>query len=69
MAKNMEEPRCPYCVLGVGFRTMKILSTGRQICDNCGHIASPTDTAFRCPCKKCQAVDRSPFVRRWRREA
>jgi hypothetical protein len=65
--KAAKEPRCPYCVLVAGFRAMKILSNGRQICENCGHIIFPNDAAFKCPCQRCLEVDFSPRIRRLRR--
>ena len=65
--KKAKEARCPYCVLGLGFREMKVLANGRQICEHCGHIAFPNDTTFKCPCQKCLEVDFSPKIRRLRR--
>jgi len=65
--KRSREPRCPYCVLGKGFRVMKVLQNGRQICENCGHIVFPNDMAFRCPCPKCLEANFSPRIRRLRR--
>lgn len=54
--KKTKQPRCPYCVLGSGFRPMKVLSNGRQICEKCGHIVFPNDTEFRCPCPRREFV-------------
>lgn len=65
--KKAKQPRCPYCVLDAGFRPMKVLSNGRQICETCGHIIFPDDKAFRCPCQKCLDVNLSPRIRRLRR--
>jgi hypothetical protein len=65
--KLAKGPRCPYCVLDSGFRAMKVLPNGRQICENCGHIIFPDDTAFKCPCRKCLEITFSPRVRRLRR--
>src|SRR5580704_2490457 len=67
--RKTKEPRCPYCVVGTGFRAMKVLSNGRQICENCGHIVFPKDEAFRCPCQKCLEVVFSPRIRRLRPES
>jgi predicted RNA-binding Zn-ribbon protein involved in translation (DUF1610 family) len=58
-----KEPRCPYCVSEKKFRPMKVLKNGRQICESCGHIIFPHDTAFRCPCPKCLEVQLSPRIR------
>jgi len=66
LKKAQQEPRCPYCVLGTGFRLMKVLSNGRQICEKCGHIVFPNDMAFRCPCPKCIVVNLSSRIRRLR---
>lgn len=65
--KAPKEPRCPYCVVDQTFLAMTILSNGRLICKNCGHIVFPNDTAFRCPCPKCIDVNLSPYIRRLRR--
>jgi len=46
---------------------MTVVSKGRLICENCGHIVFPNDTAFRCPCLKCVEVNLSPRIRRFRR--
>jgi predicted RNA-binding Zn-ribbon protein involved in translation (DUF1610 family) len=61
--KDKKEPRCPYCVSDKKFRVMKVLENGRQICERCGHIIFPHDTAFRCPCPKCLEVQLSPRIR------
>jgi len=59
-------PRCPYCVTGQKFRPMKVLPNGRQICESCGHIIFPHDSAFRCPCERCLQVHFSPRLRPFR---
>lgn len=64
-AKN-KEPRCPYCIADEKFFPMTVLSNGRLICKNCGHIVFPNDTAFKCPCQKCQEITLSPRVRKLR---
>jgi Zn finger protein HypA/HybF involved in hydrogenase expression len=38
---------------------MTVLSDGRLICHNCGHIVFPNDAAFRCPCPNCLEVNLS----------
>ena len=53
---NTDVARCPYCVSGNGFREMRVLENGRQICESCGHIIFPDDRAFWCPCQKCLEV-------------
>lgn len=58
-----KEARCPYCVVGDTFPPMTVLSNGRLICSNCGHIGIPNDPAFKCPCQKCLEIDFSPRVR------
>ncbi len=61
-----KEPRCPYCTVEDEFFPMTVLSNGRLICKNCGHIVFPNDTAFKCPCQKCQEITLSPRVRKLR---
>jgi hypothetical protein len=62
-----EGNRCPYCVEDDGFRAMNVLTNGRLICQNCGHIVFPDDSAFKCPCLKCVEINFSPKIRRLRR--
>ncbi len=62
-----KEVRCPYCVFDDKFHPMIVLPNGRLICEKCGHIVFPNDTAFRCPCLKCVEINCSPSVRRIRR--
>lgn len=64
--RQEKEARCPYCIVDDKFPPMAVLSNGRLICKNCGHIVFPNDTAFRCPCKKCLEISFSPRVRRLR---
>ena len=45
--------RCPYCVLGEGFRPMVAHLDERFICSKCGHLANPRDKDFRCSCPEC----------------
>jgi hypothetical protein len=59
-----EESRCPYCIANDKFSPMSVLSNGRLICEKCGHIVFPNDTAFRCPCAKCLEITFSPRIRR-----
>lgn len=61
-----KEPRCPYCIAEEQFFPMTVLSNGRLICKNCGHIVFPGDTAFKCPCQKCQEITLSPRMRKLR---
>ena len=58
-----KEARCPYCVVDGDFHPMRLLSHDRLICEKCGHIVFPNDTAFRCPCQKCLEIHFSPRVR------
>jgi predicted RNA-binding Zn-ribbon protein involved in translation (DUF1610 family) len=62
-----KEARCPYCVVDDTFHRMMVLSNGRSICEKCGHIVFPHDTAFRCPCPKCLEISCSPRIRKIRR--
>jgi hypothetical protein len=64
---QQKESRCPYCVVDGDFHPMRLLSNGRLICEKCGHIVFPNDTAFRCPCQKCLEIHFSPRVRGLRR--
>jgi hypothetical protein len=61
-----EDARCPYCIQDDKFRVMNVLSNGRLICGNCGHIVFPDDSAFKCPCLKCVEINFSPKIRRLR---
>jgi hypothetical protein len=56
IAVNMTVVRCPYCVAGDDFRPMTILSDGRLVCRQCGHLAIPSDKSFECVCRKCFAL-------------
>ena len=58
-----KESRCPYCIVDGDFHAMRLLSHERLICEKCGHIVFPNDTAFRCPCQKCLEIHFSPRVR------
>jgi hypothetical protein len=49
--------RCPYCVLGDGFRQMIRHIDGRYICNKCGHVTRPDDAGFMCSCCKCQDLN------------
>src|SRR5215831_15258895 len=54
IASEVEEIRCPYCVLGViEFRPMIAISDEVFICKHCGHSARPFDEAYECHCMKC----------------
>jgi hypothetical protein len=57
---------CPYCIVAGKFAPMTVLSDERLICENCGHIVFPNDSAFRCPCPKCLEINFSPRFRRLR---
>jgi hypothetical protein len=58
-----KEARCPYCVVDGDLHPMRLLSHERLICEKCGHIVFPNDSAFRCPCQKCLQIHFSPRVR------
>lgn len=46
--------RCPYCVEAGNFRVMAIPeSEDRYTCNQCGHMALPSNPLFECACKKC----------------
>jgi hypothetical protein len=45
--------RCPYCVDDNNFRPMIEISDNRHICRECGHVVSPSESAFVCGCMKC----------------
>ena len=62
----LSEALCPYCIVNDRFRIMTVLSNGRLICENCGHIVFPNDGAFRCQCLKCVEIEFSPKIRRLR---
>jgi len=48
--------RCPYCVSEDHFKPMVRHLDGRFICEKCGHVAFPTDPAFKCWCYRCQTT-------------
>ncbi|MGA2646203.1 MAG: PilZ domain-containing protein [Candidatus Sulfotelmatobacter sp.] len=60
-----KEVRCPYCVGAYTFFPMQVLSNGRLICEKCGHIVFPDDTAFRCPCTKCIEIAFSARIHKY----
>jgi hypothetical protein len=51
--------RCPYCVVGEEFHLLQASTDDKLICNNCGHMVFPSDTAFRCACSKCIKIDSS----------
>ena len=51
--------RCPYCVLGEGFRPMLSRAEYWFICQKCGHIAMPGKPGFKCFCQKCSKLSRA----------
>jgi hypothetical protein len=50
---SMVAVRCPYCVKDRQFRQMAALPDGRFVCDKCGHLETPGNEQFDCPCQKC----------------
>lgn len=57
--------RCPYCVEDREFKLMEPRdgANGWYMCDNCGHLAMPGDSDFRCRCAKCAGLGRVSRVR------
>ena len=51
--------RCPYCVHEGQFRSMRVGTNGKYVCDNCGYIAVLTDPAFKCDFRKCLELRKS----------
>ena len=51
--------RCPYCVLGNGFRPMLPKQDGWFICQKCGHTVMPSNPDFKCFCQKCGEKNRA----------
>ena len=49
--------RCPYCTDGCVFRLM-IRREVDFICATCGHVVFPDDAEYKCPCLKCQELER-----------
>lgn len=47
--------RCPYCVEDAEFKVMEPRNgaNGWYMCDNCGHLAMPQHSEFRCTCARC----------------
>jgi uncharacterized protein (DUF983 family) len=54
--KKAVRSRCPYCVSGSGFTEMNVLEKRHQICESCGHLVIPGDSALWCPRLKCLEV-------------
>ena len=44
-----DDPRCPYCVEGNGFRLLKLVGDVFY-CKHCGHQSLPSDSIFICYC-------------------
>ena len=69
---NSEVIRCPYCVDGIGFKTMAEQPSGDWfVCEDCGHLVLRSNPHFRCTCTKCVAltqdmVENSSFSQRLR---
>lgn len=58
--------RCPYCVEGREFKLMLWRDSEEcYLCSNCGHLAMPKHPGFKCPCKKCVAVNLRSRMRPW----
>jgi len=53
----MQVIRCPYCVEGDLFKTMRDAKNERHVCDNCGHMVTPNDPDFVCICNKCRQLN------------
>ncbi len=52
--------RCPYCVERGDFKPMAAESSGEwYVCVECGHLARPDSSAFRCVCSKCVTLELS----------
>ncbi len=53
--------RCPYCVEGNEFKVMepREKENGWYMCENCGHLAMPQRSDFRCRCVKCSGLGAS----------
>jgi ribosomal protein S27AE len=64
---NKTVVRCPYCAEGEEFRPMVAHQDGRFICAKCGHLAKPSEKAFKCSCPKCLRLSR-PAMSRHRRK-
>ncbi len=61
-------PRCPYCVSFDQFMLMRALDEKSYVCEECGHVASPDNKVFLCPCNRCEQMRSfTPFdARNWR---
>jgi len=51
--------RCPYCRVGGDFRLMLPKPEGWFVCVKCGHTANPGRPDYKCPCQKCEEVNRA----------
>jgi hypothetical protein len=50
--------RCPYCVESREFKLMLARDSDECfLCANCGHLALPNHSGFKCPCMKCIALN------------
>jgi hypothetical protein len=61
--------RCPYCVATGNFKIMAMQPAGDwYLCDQCGHLALPSNSLFHCTCAKCvglQGAQVIPAQRGW----
>jgi DNA-directed RNA polymerase subunit RPC12/RpoP len=56
--------RCPYCVLGSGFRPMSQQSKEQFVCLACGHMATHDNPYSNCTCARCREMNRLANRRR-----
>ena len=61
-----DEPRCPYCVEGNGFKLLTQVAE-RLLCERCAHVSRPADLDFLCPCSRCAQTRVHPSLPRGRR--
>ena len=45
--------RCPYCLMGIGFRPMISYKDGRFVCRDRAHTVRPGVPEYRCSCRHC----------------
>jgi len=58
-----DDPRCPYCVEGNGFKLLKQV-VDAFYCERCSHLSLPADPSFICHCANCERLSSSGSEKR-----
>ncbi len=54
--------RCPYCMVGIEFRSMIAHKDGRFVCRDCAHTVLPGEPDHGCICRTCVRLARKPLL-------